>query len=153
MDGEARQGREFGKTGGSGGLRSAVAKERRHFFSPLSGGLRANQPPRYTRSQTALLVAPAEPPVAPTGRPALLLRRRPVYTARTPPAAVRGKEPAMVRTPAVLAPRTPAVVPQGRPRRTPAPTPRLSVVLVNYRQWPSTAALVRQLLAAEPARR
>jgi GT2 family glycosyltransferase len=27
------------------------------------------------------------------------------------------------------------------------------VVLVNYRQWPGTAALVRQLLAAEPARR
>jgi GT2 family glycosyltransferase len=27
------------------------------------------------------------------------------------------------------------------------------VVVVNYRQWPSTAALVRQLLATEPARR
>jgi GT2 family glycosyltransferase len=29
----------------------------------------------------------------------------------------------------------------------------MSVVIVNYRQWPSTAALVQQLLDAEPARR
>lgn len=31
--------------------------------------------------------------------------------------------------------------------------PRLSVVIVNYRQWPYTAALTRQLLAAHCARR
>jgi GT2 family glycosyltransferase len=59
----------------------------------------------------------------------------------------------MVRTPAVLTPRTPAAVPQARPLQTPARTPRLSVVIVNYCQWPRTDALVRQLLAAEPARR
>lgn len=44
--------------------------------------------------------------------------------------------------------------PQTRPRRpAPATTPRLSVVIVNYRQWENTARLVRELRASEPARR
>src|SRR5262249_6075969 len=54
---------------------------------------------------------------------------------------------------AVLVPRTPVAVPQPRPPQTPARAPRLSVVIVNYCQWPGTAALARQLLTAEPARR
>jgi GT2 family glycosyltransferase len=47
----------------------------------------------------------------------------------------------------------PVRVPRRRPRPPATSTPRLSVVIVNYRQWRSTAALVRQLLAAAPARR
>ena len=59
----------------------------------------------------------------------------------------------MVRTRAVRTPHVPAAVPQPRPLQAPARAPRLSVVVVNYRQWPSTAALVRQLLDADSARR
>jgi N-acetylglucosaminyl-diphospho-decaprenol L-rhamnosyltransferase len=59
----------------------------------------------------------------------------------------------MVRTPAVLTPHIPAAIPQPRLLQAPARAPRVSVVMVNYRQWPSTAALVGQLLDAESARR
>jgi GT2 family glycosyltransferase len=52
--------------------------------------------------------------------------------------------------PAALAPRARAV--PLRPHRTATTTPRLSVVIVNYRQWENTAALVRQLRAARAAR-
>ncbi len=61
----------------------------------------------------------------------------------------------MLLTPAAtdpLAPATPAPRPLRRPART-ATVPRLSVVVVNYRQWGNTEVLVRQLLAAGPARR
>jgi GT2 family glycosyltransferase len=44
--------------------------------------------------------------------------------------------------------------PQVRTRwRKQTAAPRLSVVIVNYRQWENTARLVRQLRASEPARR
>jgi N-acetylglucosaminyl-diphospho-decaprenol L-rhamnosyltransferase len=60
----------------------------------------------------------------------------------------------MEPAPAALDPRSaPAVLPQPRRRAPRRRTPPLSVVIVNYCQWPSTAALVGQLLAAEPARR
>lgn len=39
---------------------------------------------------------------------------------------------------------------EARPRLT---TPRLSVIIVNYRQWPNTAALVRQVLRTAKGRR
>ncbi len=59
----------------------------------------------------------------------------------------------MARAP--VAPNHPALIPVPRPQPHPAasPAPRLSVVIVNYRQWRSTAKLARQLLSAEPARR
>lgn len=41
---------------------------------------------------------------------------------------------------------SPVLLPQ-RPRTSPR-LPQLSVIIVNYRQWPDTAGLVRQLLAA-----
>jgi N-acetylglucosaminyl-diphospho-decaprenol L-rhamnosyltransferase len=41
-----------------------------------------------------------------------------------------------------------------RPASRPAPeAPSLSVVIVNFRQWPNTARLARQLLASDSARR
>src|SRR5438132_12703880 len=62
-----------------------------------------------------------------------------------------GKEPAMASSPAIvqplLAPPIPVNRPQSRTSRQ-LGLPRLSVVIVNYRQWEQTAELVRQLLAA-----
>src|SRR5262249_12301397 len=57
----------------------------------------------------------------------------------------------MVQSPAALATRSRT----RRARRAPltAAVPRLSVVIVNYRQWEHTAALGRRLLAVGPARR
>lgn len=43
--------------------------------------------------------------------------------------------------------------PEARTRLVPEASPRLSVVIVNYRQWEETAALTRQILATPEARR
>ncbi len=43
--------------------------------------------------------------------------------------------------------------PEARTRVVPEASPRLSVVIVNYRQWEETAALTRQILATPEARR
>src|SRR5947209_7793158 len=58
----------------------------------------------------------------------------------------------------LLGPVRSPVHPAPAPRQPRAParavvTPRLSVVLVNYRQWPDTGRLVRQLVATECVRR
>jgi GT2 family glycosyltransferase len=58
---------------------------------------------------------------------------------------------ALTASPLVLGPRV-----RARPRkqtRAISETPRLSVVIVNYRQWESTAGLVRQIRSAPAARR
>jgi GT2 family glycosyltransferase len=49
-----------------------------------------------------------------------------------------------------VTPHTPAAAP---PPPTTATAPRLSVVIVNYRQWRATAALARRLLRGDAARR
>jgi GT2 family glycosyltransferase len=58
------------------------------------------------------------------------------------------------------APQRPALAvgraPQRRALRTPprpVPVPRLSIVIVNYHQWPDTGALVRQIVTADSSRR
>jgi len=60
----------------------------------------------------------------------------------------------MARPTAAAPPQSPRPLSQGRPLLPPRlGAPRLSVVIVNYRQWERTAELVRQLQAAPGLRR
>ncbi len=57
------------------------------------------------------------------------------------------------RTISLPVPRHLPISPESRTRAVPEAVPRLSVVIVNYRQWEETAALTRQILATPEARR
>src|SRR4051794_21561302 len=68
-----------------------------------------------------------------------------------------GRSPCMA-VPATIAPVDSPLAPRTRPaparpgKRSPPTTPRLSIVVVNYRQWDKTHELVRQLLATAAVR-
>src|SRR4051794_23204155 len=84
--------------------------------------------------------------------PALPCFRDSIYTAASFALHGPGKEPGMALPP-TSSPHAVAA-PVGRPPQVPVfARPRLSVVIVNYRQWDETSELVRQLVAADSTQR